>query len=64
MKTEAIEARLVELCRKGAFDQAHDELYADNAASIEPAGSPFPPAHGRAALRLASRWLHLRLPHA
>jgi len=55
MNTEAVARRLVELCRKGLFNEAQDELYADDAASIEPQGSPFPPAKGRAALREKSK---------
>lgn len=51
MTTQTIARRLVELCRKGMFNEAQDELYSDDAASIEPEGSPFAPARGRAALR-------------
>ncbi|GAA0708806.1 SnoaL-like domain-containing protein [Dokdonella soli] len=40
MNTEQIAQRLVTLCREGKFEQAHDELYADNAVSIEPDGLP------------------------
>lgn len=35
MSTESIARRLVQLCREGKFAQAHDELYARNARSIE-----------------------------
>lgn len=35
MNTQAIAARLVELCRQGKYEQAQDELYADDAVSIE-----------------------------
>jgi hypothetical protein len=38
MNTEAIARRLVQLCREGKFNQAQDELYAQNARSIEPEG--------------------------
>lgn len=34
-QTETVARRLVELCREGRFSQAHDELYAPNARSIE-----------------------------
>jgi hypothetical protein len=51
MTPDQVARRLVELCRKGMFNEAQDELYSDDAASIEPEGSPFPPAKGRAALR-------------
>jgi hypothetical protein len=40
MTTEQIAKRLVELCRKGAYEQAQKELYANDAASIEMEGSP------------------------
>lgn len=55
MNTEAIARRLVELCRKGEFGRAHDELYADDAVSLEPEGSPWPPARGMAAIREKTR---------
>jgi hypothetical protein len=51
MNTEKIARRLVELCRKGEFSQAHDELYADDAVSLEPEGSPYPAARGMSAIR-------------
>lgn len=40
MNTEAIAARLVELCRQGKYEQAQNELYADDAVSIEMDGLP------------------------
>lgn len=40
MPTVEIANRLVELCRKGAFEKAQDELYAGDAVSIEPHGTP------------------------
>jgi hypothetical protein len=40
METQEIAKRLVELCRKGDYEQAHEELYADNVVSIEPEGAP------------------------
>lgn len=36
MTTEAIASRLAELCRKGDFETAQKELFADDAISIEP----------------------------
>ena len=39
MSTEQIAKRLVELCRKGEYEQAQKELYADDAVSIEMEGS-------------------------
>jgi hypothetical protein len=42
MTTNQIANRLVELCRKGEFETAQKELFADNAMSIEPqAGGGF-----------------------
>jgi len=38
MTTQQVANRLAELCRKGEFDTAYKELFADNAASIEPEG--------------------------
>jgi hypothetical protein len=40
MNTEQIAQRLVELCRKGEYEQAQRELYAQNAVSIEMPGLP------------------------
>jgi len=40
MDTEHIAKRLVELCREGKYEQAQDELYAQDAVSIEMAGAP------------------------
>ena len=39
MSTEQIAKRLVELCRKGEYEQAQKELYAEDAVSIEMEGS-------------------------
>ena len=39
MTTEQIAKRLVELCRKGEYERAQQELYADDAVSIEMEGS-------------------------
>ncbi|WP_430391889.1 SnoaL-like domain-containing protein [Dyella sp. 20L07] len=36
MSTEAIAKRLVAMCRHGQFEEAQHELYAKDAASIEP----------------------------
>ena len=43
MNTEAVAKRLIELCSKGEFAQAHQELFADDAVSLEP---PWAPAGG------------------
>ena len=40
MLTQKIAARLTELCRKGEWETAQKELYADDAISIEPFASP------------------------
>lgn len=40
MNTEQVANRLVELCRRGEFQQAQNELYAEDAASLEPEGAP------------------------
>lgn len=40
MTTTEIAKRLVTLCRENKYEQAQKELYADNAISIEPEGSP------------------------
>jgi hypothetical protein len=42
MNIEAIAKRLVELCREGKFEEAQKELYADDAESVEPAGTQGP----------------------
>ena len=40
MSTIEIANRLVELCRQNNFEQAQKELYANDATSTEPEGSP------------------------
>jgi hypothetical protein len=40
MTTAEIANRLVEFCKKGDFEGAQKELYADDAVSIEPHGTP------------------------
>ncbi len=40
MSTQEIANRLVELCSKGDFEGAQKELYAKDAISIEPHGTP------------------------
>jgi len=42
MNTQEVANRLTELCRQGQWEQAQSELYADNCASVEPAGGPWP----------------------
>lgn len=51
MNTAEIAARLVALCRTGDFTAAQRELYAPDAASLEPEGTPGPrEVRGTAAL--------------
>jgi ketosteroid isomerase-like protein len=40
METKDIAKKLVDLCRKGDWSTAQQELYADNAKSIEPYATP------------------------
>lgn len=40
MSTKEIAARLADLCRKGDFEAAQKELFADDAVSIEPHATP------------------------
>lgn len=54
MNTQQIANRLVELCRRGEFSQAQEELYAQDAVSLEPDGAPAGPlgnARGLNAIR-------------
>lgn len=51
MSTQEVANRLVELCRTGAYDQAHQELYAADALSIEPEGTPNPRVQGMDAIK-------------
>jgi ketosteroid isomerase-like protein len=43
MNTQQIANRLVELCRRGQFSEAQEELYANDAVSLEPQGAPSGP---------------------
>lgn len=40
MTTEELATRLVDYCRKGEFEKAQKELFADNAVSNEPFATP------------------------
>jgi ketosteroid isomerase-like protein len=54
MNMQQVANRLVELCRRGEFYQAQDELYAQDAVSLEPEGAPAGPlgsARGLDAIR-------------
>jgi hypothetical protein len=43
MDTQQVANRLVELCRRGEFSKAQEELYAQDAVSLEPEGAPAGP---------------------
>lgn len=43
MDTQQIANRLIELCRRGEFSKAQEELYAEDAVSLEPEGAPAGP---------------------
>jgi len=43
MNTQQVANRLVELCRRGEFSKAQEELYARDAVSVEPEGAPAGP---------------------
>lgn len=51
MNTNEVANRLVSLCRKGAFDQAIDELYSKDIKSTEPEGAYMQNAQGIDAIR-------------
>lgn len=40
METKEIAKKLADYCRKGEWSKAHNELYAENAKSIEPYSTP------------------------
>ncbi len=46
MTTQEVADKLVGYCRKGQFDEAMTELYAQNIVSIEPKGTPMERAEG------------------
>lgn len=46
MTTQEVANRLVELCRTGQHQEAHNELYANNCVSIEPKGAPMEVCEG------------------
>jgi hypothetical protein len=57
MNTATIARRLVQLCREGKFSEAQDELYAQNARSIEmeSASGPLGSVEGLEAIREKGR---------
>ena len=42
MQTQQIAEKLINMCKSGQWREAQQELYDENAVSIEPAGAPFP----------------------
>ena len=46
MTTQEVANKLVEYCRKGDFKACYDELYAQDAWSLEPRHSKTPPVQG------------------
>ena len=55
MNTPEIANRLVELCRKGRYETAQKELYADTCVSIEPDNAPNPRVEGITAILKKSK---------
>lgn len=55
MTIDQVAKRLVELCRQGLFNEALEQLYAEDALSLEPEGAPLPPARGLTAIREKGR---------
>ncbi|MBX7226870.1 MAG: nuclear transport factor 2 family protein [Chitinophagales bacterium] len=51
MTIQEIAKRFEELTQQGRWDLIQDELFADNARSIEPSHSNWPPAEGIAAIK-------------
>ncbi len=51
MTTKEVADRLIELCRQGKWADAQAELYADDAESIEPEGTPWGSVKGMDAIR-------------
>ncbi len=58
MSTLEIGKRYVALCKDGKFDQCLDELFDENAVSVEAGGPPGmdPTAKGLAAIRAKGEW--------
>ncbi|HZP59035.1 MAG TPA: nuclear transport factor 2 family protein [Opitutaceae bacterium] len=55
MSTAEIASRLVAFCRRGDYEAAHKELYADDAVSIEPDSTPETTVRGHAGLAEKSK---------
>lgn len=66
-QVETVAKRLVELCRKGEFDLAIQELYADNAVSVERMEMPGWPKEvsgKQAILESSKKWAEANDVHA
>ncbi|PHN05597.1 nuclear transport factor 2 family protein [Flavilitoribacter nigricans] len=55
MTTQEIANRLVEICRAGQNDLAYDELFAENAITVEPAHTKQPNTEGLDAIKERSK---------
>lgn len=51
MNVQEVANQLVEFCRQGQYEKAHNELYCDHAVSVEPAFAPVPKVEGIEAIR-------------
>ncbi len=57
MSTQEVANKLVAYCRMGEYTKAQEELYDENAVSIEPDGTPMPRVQGKEALqKKAEQW--------
>ncbi|NNF01824.1 MAG: nuclear transport factor 2 family protein [Bacteroidia bacterium] len=55
--TQEVAQRLCELCRQGQWGQAQNELFDENAVSIEMEGTPAPKVQGMPAIKAkAEQW--------
>ena len=60
MSTKTVAERLIELCSRGDWKQAQDELLHEDAVSVEPEGNPWAVAKGMDAIRKkADQWKHM-----
>ncbi|NLR94066.1 MULTISPECIES: nuclear transport factor 2 family protein [Flammeovirga] len=65
MTIQEIANRLVELCRKGDFETAHAELFADDCVSIEPDGAPVKEVRGKEGLAAKGKqFMEMMEPHS
>ncbi len=51
MTTQEVANKLVEYCRQGQWEKAQEELYSENAVSIEPPFAPQPRTEGMEGIR-------------